>query len=124
MTFYLFLSNVIMLPRIKKVEPGKIHINEDIVTNNFFLHKGGVEHLEKTNKITKKEFDKMLLHDPDVAIFGTGFRGKLNINQDVFDAAKKSKIIIHALKTPDALKKFQELARSGKSVVAHIHVGE
>jgi len=40
------------------------------------------------------------------------------------DAAKKSSLDIHILKTPDALKKFQEFARKGKKVVAHIHVGE
>lgn len=113
-----------MLPRIKNVEFGKIHINEDVVTNDFLIHAGGVEHLEKTNKITKKEFDRMVLHEPEIAIFGTGFKGKLAVSQDVINAAKKSNIDLHLLKTPDALKKFQEFARKGKKVVAHINVGE
>ncbi len=113
-----------MLPRIKKVELGKVHINEDTITSDFFLHPNGFEHLEKTNKITKKHLDSMLLHDPEVAIFGTGFKGKLTISQDVLDAAKKSNTDLHMLRTPEALKKFQELARKGKKVVAHIRVGE
>lgn len=112
-----------MLPRIKKVELGKVHINDEIVTNNFFLHPNGVEHLEK-RAVSKKDFERMMLHEPEVAIFSTGFRGKLVIHSDVLDAAKKSKVDVHVLKTPDALKKFQELARKGKKVVAHIRVGE
>ena len=113
-----------MLPRIKKVELGKIHINDDIVSSDFFLHVNGIEQLEKTTSIGKTEFDRVLLHEPQIAIFGTGFMGKVKVSKDVLDAASKNGIDIHTLKTPDALKKFQELARSGKKVVAHIHVGE
>ncbi|MFA4819512.1 MAG: MTH938/NDUFAF3 family protein [Candidatus Aenigmatarchaeota archaeon] len=113
-----------MLPRIKKVELGKIHINDDVISSDFFLHANGVEQLDKTNRISKKEFERMLLHEPEIAIFGTGFKGKLNVSEDVLDAAKKSSVDVHVLKTPDALKKFQEFARKGRKVVAHIHVGE
>ena len=113
-----------MLPRIKRVETGKVHVNEDVITNDFFLHVGGVEHVEKTSKITMKEFDKMLLHEPQTAIVGTGFKGRLSVSQDVMNAAKKAEIDLQLLRTPDALKKFQELARSGKKVVAHINVNE
>ena len=113
-----------MLPRIKKVELGKIHINSEILTNDFLLHASGIEKLEKVNRIRTEEFDRMLLHDPEAAIFGVGFKGKVKIDNSVMDAAKKSNVDVHVLQTPEALKKFHELARSGKKVVAHIHVGE
>lgn len=113
-----------MLPRIKNVELGKVHINNEIITADFFLHPGGMENLEATNNVGRKEFDRMLLHDPEIAVFGTGFRGKMKISQEVLDSAKKSKVDVHALPTPEALKKFQEFARKGRKVVAHIHVGE
>ena len=113
-----------MLPKIKSVKPGKIHINDDIVENDFFLHANGMENVDRTSRITKKDFDRMLLHDPEIAIFGTGFRGRLQVGQDVLDAAKKSKVDVHILKTPEALEKFKELARKGGKVVAHINVGE
>lgn len=113
-----------MLPRIKKVEMGKVHINDEIITNDFFLHPNGVEQLEKTRVIGRKELDRMLLHDPEIAIFGTGFKSKMKLSSDVFDAAKKSDVALYVLDTSSALKKFQELARKGKKVVAHIHVGE
>ncbi len=113
-----------MLPRIKKIEFGKIHINNDVVTDDFFLHPDGLEKLDRTRKIGKQEFERMMLYDPSVAIFGAGFKKKMLVSDDILDAAKKSKVDVHILSTPDALKKFQELARQGKKVVAHIHVGE
>lgn len=113
-----------MLPRIKKVELGKIHINDEVITNDFFLHPNGIEQVEKTRAISKREFDRMLLHEPEIAVFGTGFRGRMKLSPDVFDAAKKFNVALHVMDTPSALKKFQEFARRGKKVVAHIHVGE
>lgn len=113
-----------MLPRIKKAELGKIHINEDIITDDFLLHANGVDKLEKSARIGTRELDRLLLHDPQAAILGIGFKGKVKVDQSVMDAAKKSKVDMHILPTPEALKKFQELARSGKKVVAHIHIGE
>jgi hypothetical protein len=113
-----------MHPRIKKVEQGKIHLNEEIITDNLFLHPNGFELLEKTPKISKKDLDRMLLHEPEIAIFGTGFSGKVKLDSGVVEAAKKQKLDVHVLKTPEALKKFSELVREGKKVVAHIHVIE
>ena len=113
-----------MLPRIKKAELGKVHINEEVLTDDFLLHANGVEKLEKIGRVGTKELERLLLHDPEAAIFGSGFKGKVKVDSSVLDAAKKSKIDIHVLTTPEALKKFQELARKGRKVVAHIHVGE
>ena len=113
-----------MLPRIKKVEFGKVHINNDVVTEDFLLHAGGFEAVEKTNSIGDRDLDRMLLHDPHAVIFGAGFKGKMKVPDSIVAAAKKSGVDIHVLQTPDALKKFHELARDGKKVVAHIHVGE
>jgi len=42
----------------------------------------------------------------------------------VLAAAKKQKIAVHVLPSEAAIKKFQDFARRGKRVVAHIHVGE
>ncbi len=113
-----------MFPRVKKVEKDRIQINEDIVTDNFFLHPNGYEIVEKSPSVTKKELDKMLLHEPSILVFGTGFKGRGRVSQQVLDAAAKQQLEVHVMNTPDALKKFQDHARRGQKVVAHIHVGE
>jgi hypothetical protein len=112
-----------MLPRIQKVESGKVHINGEAVTDNFFLHPKGFELLEKAAKIGSKDLERMMLHEPEIAVFGIGFKGKVKIENGLIEAAKKN-MDVHVLSTPEAIKKFQEYARKGKKVVAHIHVSE
>ena len=112
------------MPRIGKIENGRVHINGAPVTDSFFLHPRGFELLEKSQKIAKKDFERALLHEPEIAVFGVGFHGKIKIDQSVLDGAKKQKIDVHVLPSEAAIKKFQEFARAGKKVVAHIHIGE
>ncbi len=112
-----------MLPKIKKVEFMNVHINEDVhKDNDLFLFSNGVEAVEASRKSTMGDFDKMLLHDPEVVIFGTGFKSKAQVDNKIHEAAKKSNIELYLLTTPEAAKKFQELSRKGKKVVAKLHI--
>jgi hypothetical protein len=112
-----------MLPRIKKVEFRNVHINDDVYTDNdLFLFSHGIETVEATRRPTLKDFEKILVHEPDAAVFGLGFKGKPQIDSRIFDAAKKHKVELHMLPTPEAAKKFQQLARQGKKVVAKLHI--
>ena len=113
-----------MMPRIGKIENGRVQINGSPVSDSFFLHPEGFELLEKSSKISKKDFDRVALHEPEIAVFGTGFRGKVKIDDAVVAAAKKQEISVHVLPSEAAIKKFQDYARLGKKVVAHIHIGE
>ncbi|HLC68065.1 MAG TPA: MTH938/NDUFAF3 family protein [archaeon] len=113
-----------MLPRIGKIESGRVQINGAPVEDNFFLHNEGFELLEKSAKISKKDFERVALREPEIAVFGIGFLGKIKIDDAVLAAAKKQKIAVHVLPSEAAIKKFQDFARRGKKVVAHIHVGE
>ncbi|MCX6815335.1 MAG: Mth938-like domain-containing protein [Candidatus Aenigmarchaeota archaeon] len=112
-----------MIPKIKKVELRNVHVNEDVYKDNdLFLHNNGFEPIDASHISTLEDFNKMLLHEPEVAIFGTGFVKKAAISMDIVNAAKKNKIELHILPTADAVKKFQLLARSGKRVVAKLHI--
>ena len=112
-----------MLPKIKRVEFRNVHIDDGIYTDNdVLLLPHGVEVVEPSHNISAKDFKKMMLHEPEIAILGMGFRGKLKISPDILDAAKKQKVELITLPTPDAAKKFHELARKGKKVVAKLHI--
>ena len=113
-----------MMPRIGKIENGSVQINGSPVSDSFFLHPEGFELLEKSSKISKKDFERASLHEPEIVVFGTGFRGKIKIDETVIAAAKKQEIDVHILSSEAAIKKFQDYARRGKKVVAHIHIGE
>jgi len=112
-----------MLPRIKRAEFRHVHIDETVYKDNdIFLHKDGIEVLDASHRSTVKDFEKMLLYDPEAVIFGIGFRKEAEIEKSIFDVAKKHNVSIHVMPTDKAVRKFQELARKGKNVVAKLHV--
>lgn len=112
-----------MFPKIKKMEFRNAHIDDEVYRDNdIFLHANGIETITPSHKTSLREFEHMLLHEPEAAVFGIGFRSKAKIDDSVIAAARKHKIDIHILPTPDAAKKFQELTRKGKKVVAKLHV--
>ncbi len=112
-----------MIPKIKKVEFRNVHIDDSIYTDNdLFLFPHGVEIADASHKLTSQDFEKTLLHEPEIALFGVGFKGKVIIPQSVLGAAKKQNIQVVAMPTPAAAKKYQELVRKGKKVVAKLHI--
>lgn len=112
-----------MMPKIKRVEFRNLHIDENVYTDNdVFLFPRGLELMDATHEIKQQDLEKMMLHEPEVAIFGVGFRQKVVVPQNILSAAKKQNIETLVLPTPDAAKKFQELARQGKKVVAKLHI--
>jgi hypothetical protein len=111
-----------MVPKIKKVEFGNIHIDNEVFSKeDFFLFWDSVEPTEKTHKPGIEELESMLLKEPDTIIFGIGFRSLVKINEAIIKTAKTNKVELIILPTPEALKKFQELIKKGKKVAARIH---
>ena len=114
-----------MLPKIKKVELGKIEVDDKIYGEmDFVIHQKGHEEVDKTHNIGLIDYEIMMLREPKVLIFGLGFKNEAKISKDVINAARKDKVEIISMSTPDAIKKFYDIARSGKSVVARIHTTE
>ena len=112
-----------MIPKIKRIEFRNVHIDENVYTDNdLFLSTHGLETSDATHKLTMQDLEKMLLHEPEIAIFGVGFKSKVNVSQAIINAAKKQNVETLVLSTPDAVKKFQELIRKGKKVVAKLHI--
>lgn len=72
--------------------------------------------------IAKKEFFDLLFERPDVIVVGTGQYGDVEVSAEVSKFARKKKIKLIALSTPEAVRKFNELVRTGKKVVAYMHV--
>ncbi|MEM7819542.1 MAG: MTH938/NDUFAF3 family protein [Candidatus Aenigmatarchaeota archaeon] len=112
-----------MRPKIKKVEFGNIQVNDEVYSDHdLFLFYDGVEPTEKSHRVSKKDFEHMMLKEPEIIIISLGFNNAVKIDNDVFVLAKKSNIELYALPTPDAIKKFEELVKKGKKVVARIHI--
>lgn len=111
-----------MIPKIKRVEFGNIHINDKIFNkDDFFLFWDSVEAAEKTHYPDIGDLKKMLLREPDVIIFGTGFSNCVEISDEIKEETAKHTVKLIVLSTPDALKMFSDLVRKNK-VAARIHI--
>ncbi len=110
------------IPKIKKVEFGNIQVNEKtFADDDFILFWNDCIAAEKSHNPSIDEFQDIMLREPELIIFGTGFSSCVKISDAIKQEAEKHKIGLIALRTPEALKSFQELARSGKKVAARIH---
>ena len=114
-----------MLPKVKKVEIGNIEVDDKIYGEmDLLLHLKGHEEIDKTHNIGMIDYEIMMLRDPEVLVFGLGFSSEARISKDIIAAARKDKVEVLAMSSPDAIKKFFDLARNGKKVVARIHTTE
>lgn len=111
-----------MAHKIKRVEFGNIHINNEVFDkDDFFLFKNLIEPTEKSHQVTAEDFKHMMLREPEIVIISTGFNNVVKIDEEVDWLAEKENIKLIKLPTPEALKKFQELSKKGKNVAARIH---
>ncbi len=112
-----------MLPKIQKVEFGKITIDgEEHKENDIVLFWNGVEQKDKSHYMTLEYFQDIILKDPDTVIFGTGFNDSVKVDSRILHEAHKEGIDIVIKKTPKALEMFKKLSQKGKKVVAVIHI--
>lgn len=72
--------------------------------------------------ISKKELALLLGDKPDVIVLGTGQEGCMKFSSDSSELARNRGIEIVESKTPDAIKKFNQLYASGRKVVGYMHV--
>lgn len=111
-----------MVPKIKKVEFGNITVDDEVFDkDDFILFRDGFERIEKSHSSDLGEFHSILLREPDLIIFGTGFSNCFKLSEAIKKEADKSRIELMELPTPDAIKKFQELVKIGRRVAARIH---
>lgn len=114
-------------PKITKIEWGKTRIDGHVVGKDFILYPGGAVEWDwnefGTNHqagIQAGEIKYLLKKECDVIVLSKGFYGRLNISGDAIDVLKKRNIEFYILKTENAVKKYNELAKT-KAVGALIH---
>ena len=112
-----------MLPKIQKVEFGNIVINGEAHTeNDIVLFWDKVEKKEKSHHMTLEHFQDIMLKEPDVVIFGTGFNDMVKIDTRILHEAEKQGVDVIFKKTPKALEEFTKISRQSKKVAAVIHI--
>ena len=110
---------------ISSTKFGSIMVGNKKYDNDVFVsYKDTVKEGETNSRhlISKKELDLLLVDKPDVIVLGTGQEGCMKISPDSSELAKNRRIEIVESKTPDAIKKFNQLYASGRKVVGYMHV--
>ncbi len=77
----------------------------------------GTSHL-----IAPFEVSKLLSGKPDVIIIGKGQSGALQVQEEVKKKLAKGSRELIILETPQAIRKYNELAKQGRKINALIHV--
>jgi hypothetical protein len=87
-----------------------------LIVNNEILERdwGSGSH-----RISNGEAEELLIGSPDIIIIGTGQAGVLRVDNNIIEKLSRNAELF-VLKTPEAAKKFNELAKD-KKVNALIH---
>ena len=110
------------IPKIQKAEFGNIVINDKVYSeNNIIIFWDDVRVIEKSHEITKHDFEKVLLREPEVVVIGIGFNNLVKVSDEVKEIADRNKIELIVLDTKTAIKEFKNVVHTGKRVAAIIH---
>ena len=63
-----------------------------------------------------------LLEDIDAVVVGTGYDGMMRVDDEVINAFRKEGKEVHVLRSREAVRKYNELVKSGKKVMLLIHL--
>jgi hypothetical protein len=98
---------------------GKTYGHDVIVSYTGRVRKGW---LQTRHVIAEEDFLDLLKEKPDAIVIGTGQDGCVEISPTVSKLIKETNVEFVTLATPQAIKKFNELIRLGRKVVAYMHV--
>ena len=119
--------------KIDKVEWGKIEINGKKYGQVLIIGDQVIERdseklhqlFDTTHKIGDWEVEELFNNSPEVIVIGTGWAGVLKISEELIrqlaEKSEKLGVELKILKTPKAVKEYNQLAEEGKKVNALIH---
>jgi len=78
--------------------------------------------LHTRHLIDKFEFEEFEKRKPEIILIGAGQYGDCEVSESFVQLAEKKNIEVIVKDTPEAIKKFNELVKNGKKVLAYFHV--
>lgn len=111
------------MTKIEKVDFGKVYIDGQCYKDVVILEGKACSRNKATSKVvhgtshilSEEEIKTLIRGKPEVIIVGTGFSDMLEVPSSVFKRLKGQGREVYVLKTPEAVKKFNEL--SGKKKI-------
>ena len=103
---------------------GKVKYKDEIYTDDICINANGNVRKrirEENHVITGKELQKLLNDEVVAVVIGTGQVGCAQVSSDFMDLIEQKKLELHKCESPKAIKIYNEIAPT-KKTVAIIHV--
>lgn len=105
---------------IRKVEPGAIRVGDETHTENVILFRDSVRTgwtRKDASQLSERDIEALIAEDPELIIFGTGWRAQIPPRELVFALARKG-IGFETMDTPAACRTFNILLGEDRDVAA------
>lgn len=111
---------------IEEYSFGRIKILGKVYSSDVIVGKDGVINQRwwrrEGHRVKVDDIADILKEKPETVVFGTGANGRVLVDEKVVDELKKIGCEVIAVKSDEAVKKFNDLLKSGKKVVLAIHL--
>ncbi|MEM2192350.1 MAG: MTH938/NDUFAF3 family protein [Candidatus Hadarchaeales archaeon] len=88
----------------------------------WLLVTGELRKRDRNHEFTIDEFLMLLEGEPEVVVVGTGQAGCVRVEDEVREEAKRRKVELFCLETPEALKVYNRAVAAKRKVAGAFHV--
>lgn len=110
---------------IEKYEPGRMRIQGREHRKDLKIIGGQVVAgwwRDQGHRLRLKDIEDILASHPDVVVMGTGYAGRMRVEEDVRALLQDHHITLIAARTEEAVREFNRLASEGSDVAAGFHL--
>ena len=107
--------------QIESYDFGKIVIDGAVYTSDILLYPDKVDSSwwrEEGHNLSSRDIEAVFASEPEVVIIGTGFYGVMSVPQEVQNYIISKGIRLEVHPTKDACNKYNEIAKSARTVGA------
>ena len=121
-----FARDQISAITVRQVEPGAIKIGDETISENVVLFRNAIQHgisIDNVAALQEQDLDDLLSQQPEIVIFGTGWKSQRPPRELVFAMARRG-IGFETMDTPAACRTFNILISEGRDVAAILIIAE
>ncbi len=121
-----FARDQISAITVRQVEPGAIKIGDETISENVVLFRNAIQHgisIDNVAALQEQDLDDLLSQQPEIVIFGTGWKSQRPPRELVFAMARRG-IGFETMDTPAACRTFNILVSEGRDVAAILIITE
>jgi uncharacterized protein len=121
-----FTRDQISAVTVHQVEPGAITVGNETISENVVLFRDIIQRgiaLGKVEALREQDLDELLSKQPEIVIFGTGWKSQRPPRDLVFAMARRG-IGFETMDTPAACRTFNILVSEGRDVAAILIIRE